>query len=347
MPGFLSDPEDVTIYPTYGYEEEGRWVIPIRLWVHEKEPRVEKAAGRLIGGLAELDDAARANFTARIRSLVADCESREAVELQFDGDASDAVYRVRGDDGSFPRTDLNGLVEGTLSLSSERAAAIAAAQDADDGWLTLRAVSEGHAGSGRVRLLPPTGRAVVSDVDDTIKVTEIPAGKEIVIHNTFFRDFVAAPGMKETYDPLADASFHYVSGGPWQLFEVLHEFLIGNAGFPEGSFHMKNVRENLLELDSWRDLYKLAFTEATFEQKVGQISELMERFRGRRFILIGDSGEKDPEVFREIRDRFGEQVEEIRIRDVVDARTNDARRLAGMTIIEAETIRPGMSVLGD
>jgi len=315
--------------------------------VHEEEPRLEKLARRLIGGLPRLDDAERDNFVARIRSLAADCESREVVELQFDGDDTGALYRVRGADGDFPRTDFNGLVEGTLGLSPDRAAAIAAAQGSESGWLTLRAVSAGHSGVGRVRLLPPTGRSVVSDVDDTIKITEIPAGKEIVIRNTFFRDFVAAPGMRGAYEELGDASFHYVSGGPWQLFEVLHEFLVGQAGFPEGSFHMKNVRANLLEIDSWRDLYKLAFTEATFDQKVAQISELMERFPGRRFVLIGDSGEKDPEVFRAMRTRFGDQVEEIRIRDVVDARTHDADRLADMTIIEAETIRPGMSVLGD
>ncbi len=61
----------------------------------------------------------------------------------------------------------------------------------------------------------------------------------------------------------------------------------------------------------------------------------MGRFPKRRFILIGDSGEKDPEVYREIQRRFPAQVQEIMIRDVTNALANDPARLEGMTVIPA------------
>jgi phosphatidate phosphatase APP1 len=112
------------------------------------------------------------------------------------------------------------------------------------------------------------------------------------------------------------------------LYRPLAEFLFGEAaGFPLGSFHMKSVRKNLLSAGSWEDLQELAEGDATFEQKVEQISEIIERFTGRKFILIGDSGEKDPEVYSEIKTKFPNQVEEIRIRDL------NMARLRGMTIL--------------
>ena len=68
---------------------------------------------------------------------------------------------------------------------------------------------------------------------------------------------------------------------------------------------------------------------------MSQISEIIQRFPERKFILVGDSGEKDPEVYREIKKKFPNQVQEIKIRDVVNDREKNKSRLEGMTIIEA------------
>jgi len=51
--------------------------------------------------------------------------------------------------------------------------------------------------------------SVISDIDDTIKITEIPAGPKVVVWNTFFRDFAAASGMATMYQQeLGAAAFH-------------------------------------------------------------------------------------------------------------------------------------------
>jgi phosphatidate phosphatase APP1 len=71
----------------------------------------------------------------------------------------------------------------------------------------------------------------------------------------------------------------------------------------------------------------------------------MERFPGRRFVLIGDSGEKDPEVYRHVQSQFQTRVQEIVIRDLTNARQLEPGRLAGMTIVEAPTVTVGMSQL--
>jgi hypothetical protein len=117
-----------------------------------------------------------------------------------------------------------------------------------------------------------------------------------------------------------------------------------SAGFPEGTFHMKNARKNLFTVGSWTDLLEFVTNEnLTFEQKIGQISTIFEHFPGRQFIMVGDSGERDPEVYRTIYERYPGQVKEIYIRDVVNDRELRPERLEGMTIIPAPTILRGVT----
>jgi hypothetical protein len=341
---FGPDEEQVTFYPTYGYQQDDHWVIPLRIWVHENRAVMESLITGLAASLGDLLSREIDNFRSRMAEFVADDESGEEVRFAFDNDPENEEYQLQEEGGGFPRSDLNGLLEGFISLSAAKADTLLKRQDSRFGWLTFRAVSRDHTGTGRVRLLSPQGRSVISDIDDTIKVTEIPAGTQIVVRNTFFRDFLAAPDMAKMYQGLGDASFHYVSGGPWQLFKPLARFLLGpTGGFPEGTFHMKNIRKNLLSLDTWRDLRELAGGDATFEQKVTQISEILEKFPARKFILVGDAGERDPEVYTHIRTRFPNQVQEIRIRDVVNDRENRPKRLKGMTILPAPTVLDGVS----
>jgi phosphatidate phosphatase APP1 len=65
----------------------------------------------------------------------------------------------------------------------------------------------------------------------------------------------------------------------------------------------------------------------------------MERLPGRDFILVGDSGEVDVEVYLRMKDLFGTRVKEIRIRDVVnDEAVNNFRFKEVSQIIKAEQI---------
>ena len=188
---------------------------------------------------------------------------------------------------------------------------------------------------------------MISDIDDTIKVTEITAGEPTVLMNTFFRDFAAVSCMAEMYRGVGgDVAFHYVSGGPWQMYRPLDDFLFSDPiVFPLGSFHMKSLRTNVFEKGSYEDAWKIIANgsqQATFEQKLMQIGAIMNHFPGRDFTLIGDSGEKDPEVYKQIREDFPRQVREIVIRVVADQATAASARFGGMILIpsnenEAET----------
>jgi phosphatidate phosphatase APP1 len=102
-------------------------------------------------------------------------------------------------------------------------------------------------------------------------------------------------------------AFHYVSGSPYQLYPALTTFT-RRDGFPEGSFHLRKFR--------LKDRSVLQFFGDPLTFKVETIDPLMRQFPERKFVLVGDSGEHDPEVYAELASRFPSQVAAILIRDV-------------------------------
>jgi phosphatidate phosphatase APP1 len=331
--------KEVTFFPTYGYRDGDAWTVPVRVWVHKRR-RIDHLSDEHIRALLSDDEGGPVpteDEVVRCRQCVADfiADSDSGERVVLLDEAGRELYR-------FPsETNANGLAEGELRLPGDLR-----------GRQTITArveqtIGRDHEGRGRVMLLEPEGRSVVSDIDDTIKVSEIPAGGRIILRNTFLRDYVAAEGMLDRYRAFGDeVSFHYVSGSPWQLFRLLHKFLVEDGGFPEGTFHMKSLRTSPLDLVNFiGDLKKfVSGKDSTKQQKIEQITELMTNLPGRKFTLIGDSGELDPEVFTHIRGERPEQVEKIIIRDVVNARERNRERLAAVDeIIEAPLVEHGRS----
>lgn len=334
----------VTFYNSYAYLDGDEWVIPARVWVHQDRSWLESLSSWTVRIMGEYSPDEMEVYRRRMTDLLADSKWRRTVSIMFEGDPEEHVYRIKNSEGEAPRTDRNGIIEGKIRVPVENAVWMHGHDE--DKKVRIHARSNRYRGGGYVRFMQPNGLSVISDIDDTIKVTEIPAGSRIVVRNTFFREYSAAPGMASMYEQWPEASFHYVSGSPWQLYRSLSGFLFGEeAGFPVGTFHMKNARKNLFTVSSWTDLVEFITNEhLTFEQKIGQITRIFEHFPDRRFIMVGDSGERDPEVYRTIRQRFPDQVKEIIIRDVINDRELRPERLDGMTIEPAPTIRPGISI---
>jgi phosphatidate phosphatase APP1 len=322
---------EVTIYPAYGFLQGTEWVIPLRGWVHQNRRLPDHWINELAQAIINCSDDELGNFGARFDGFSDDSRSNQTVTIQLDGD---------DERSTFQSSDLNGLIEMTVKLRADKAQALAAQQNSTDGWLSFNVVSEGHRGKGRVNLVGPRGLSVVSDIDDTIKVTEVPAGKDVVLKNTFCRPFIALSDMVERYRALGGAAFHYVSGGPCQLYQPLAEFLT-SAGFPPGTLHLNYFPKNFLSEDT-RSLMIDSICGSlsrTYDHKVEQITRLLERFPEREFILVGDSGELDVEVYRRIRELFGARVREIWIRDVINDKAVNEYRLEGVdTIIKPEKI---------
>jgi hypothetical protein len=237
-------------------------------------------------------------FTERARLFMADHKGGRQVVIRL-GDKSYSVGKS-GKDGRF--SGLIHLSEADLAALRSGPSPLCAVLPGDD---TRRF-------SCPVDFFDGQGVTVISDIDDTIKVTQV-RDRQAMFRKTFLEPFAAVPGMADVYRSWAEkskAQFCYVSASPWQLFLPLSEFVQSN-GFPSGTFYLKQFR---LKDESFWGLF-----QNPEKYKPTVIEPLMKRFPHRKFILVGDSGERDPEVYGALARRFPKQVIKIFIRDV----TND------------------------
>ena len=163
---------------------------------------------------------------------------------------------------------------------------------------------------GSSQLVPPTGLSVISDIDDTVKVSDVMDMKRLVRH-TFLEEFSAVPGIPELYQSWRQehgASFHYVSSSPWQLYEELADFF-EREGFPDAAcFHLKSIR--------LKDRTVLNLFEDPMQSKISKISSILDSYPQRQFVMVGDTGERDPEVYGEICRMYPHQIQKVFLRDV-------------------------------
>jgi phosphatidate phosphatase APP1 len=135
----------------------------------------------------------------------------------------------------------------------------------------------------------PMGVSLISDIDDTIKHSAISAGAREIFRNAFIRNFddLTIEGVREWYATMHDmgVKLHYVSNSPWQMYPILTTFF-KMAHLPKGSFHLKQYSGMLQGI-----------FEPVAERKKSSLDKLMRDFPDRKFILVGDSGEADLEVY--------------------------------------------------
>ena len=178
-------------------------------------------------------------------------------------------------------------------------------------WLTWEAVlaeDDPRTVAGRAQLLAETGVSVVTDVDDTIKISNV-ADRRLLLLNTFVKPFLAVPGMADVYQRWAarGAAFHYISASPWQLYVPLDEFR-DDRGFPAGAWDMK--------FSNWKTAPVRKLFSSNTSYKQGKIEPLLKAFPRRRFILVGDAGQHDPEAYGQLARTYPRQVAGIVIRNL-------------------------------
>ncbi|MBU2929145.1 App1 family protein [Winogradskyella psychrotolerans] len=196
----------------------------------------------------------------------------------------------------------------------------------EEGWLSYE-LSYNDIGIKRViqnknkfpgELLIPSQKAefgVASDIDDTILHTGVVSIlKWKVIYNSIFKhakNRIPLEGSAEFYHKLhrgvsgsnANPIF-YVSHSPWNLYRYLELFLRQN-NFPKGPILLRSL-SNLLRKKSHDDK----------PQKQKEILNLLKTYPDLPFILIGDSGEHDPDIYIEIAEEFPDRILAIYLRSV-------------------------------
>ncbi|UJR22869.1 hypothetical protein I4U23_025898 [Adineta vaga] len=186
--------------------------------------------------------------------------------------------------------------------------------------------------TGRIQLIEPSeGISIISDIDDTIKISEV-LDKVRLLANTFISPFKPVPGMPELYQQWQtkniNCTFHYLSGMPDQLYTLTQEFIDINK-FPNGSFHMRHF--------GWAatSLFHFLHSQSTFEHKLSYLRFFLLNTK-RNYVLIGDSGEKDPEIYGTITREYPERIRAIFIRAIQNESFDNQRFLDAFKDISEE-----------
>ncbi len=274
--------------------------------------------GRVLEGspaaAAQDDDTLWDNLLAAYRRLESDEVAGATVEIDFCG----ATRHVQ--------TDSEGFYDLTLEPAS------LAALQPDVPWQT-----------GIVRLIDPfptvpvevaatalvPSRAefgVISDIDDTVLVSEVRnlvrTARLLFLNNArtrlpfpgvpaFYRALQRCAGSPEPATACCNPIF-YVSSSPWNLYDLLIDFMALNE-IPAGPLFLRDFGLHA----------PAAETAGHHGHKLARIEEIFAAFPSLPFVLIGDSGQRDPEIYAEAVRRHGARVRAIYIRDVVEGSRRD------------------------
>lgn len=165
-----------------------------------------------------------------------------------------------------------------------------------------------------LRILPQARIGIISDIDDTILHSGITnwkvAAQLTFLHNARTRKPLA--GVAALYHALqrgvAGAGpnpLFYVSSSPWNLYDLLEDFMDLN-GIPPGPIFLR---------DLGTDPGKFIKTQG-HGHKLERARALITRFPQLRWVLLGDSGQADAELYAEAALEFGDRIAAIYIRDV-------------------------------
>lgn len=195
----------------------------------------------------------------------------------------------------------------------------------DEGWvhyeMSYKTIPSGRTVNHNNRfpgemIIPPLDAeyGIISDIDDTILHTGVVSRFKwrLLVNTLFKRAERRSPleGAAEFYHKLHRGTtgnkanpLYYVSHSPWNLYRYLEHFLTLNK-FPKGPVLLR----------SFSNIFKKRKGEKPQKQK--EIINLLKMYPNMSFILIGDSGEHDADIYIEIAEAYPKRVKAIYLRSV-------------------------------
>jgi phosphatidate phosphatase APP1 len=246
-----------------------------------------------------------------------------------------------------------------IEFASAKSAIAADAQGYFGGWLKsappyntsewhdyraeMKLVSGGKdpvTGSGEIMIPPKSARlAVISDIDDTViqsRVSNfIQAARTIMLGNA--RTRLPFHGVAAFYRALRGGitgeennPVFYVSSSPWNIYDVIAEFM-----------QLQNIPKGPLLLRDWDLSLRSLKSDRHFEHKGVAIRNVLQLYPDLKFVLIGDTSQHDPEIYRRIVAEFPSRIMAIYIRDV----TRNAERTASVKKLADEVVEAGSALV--
>lgn len=189
-----------------------------------------------------------------------------------------------------------------------------------------------HPVHARAPVLVPGAEAevgVISDIDDTVLITGATSLLSIArftfLHNARTRlPFKGVGGLYRALEAGSDGTrrnpFFYVSSSPWNLYDLLVEFF-RHQGLPRGVLLLRDLG---LTEEHW--------LTGDHDHKREKIQAILVTYPHLPFVLLGDSGEDDPEIYAQVAADFPGRIHAVYIRDVTEPpRDGEVRAIAERT----------------
>lgn len=261
-----------------------------------------------------LEDSAMRNFAALYQRLESDEVAGATVRASLGKRTWEAVTDEGGYfhfDVTFPEDPLPGGWR-TVHLELVR----------EEGAAHIKADADIMITAGTARF------GIISDIDDTVLWTNVTNKINMALMLARSNAFTRKPfkGVAAFYEALHNGAagneanpVFYVSNSPWHLFEPLRQFM-QHQNIPKGPILLRELR-----------LRSFLKSETGMAHKLDSIERILTMYPALPFVLIGDSGERDPEIYAEVLRRHPQSVRAIYIRNVNPdpARIEALDKLAG------------------
>jgi phosphatidate phosphatase APP1 len=209
------------------------------------------------------------------------------------------VTIIAGGQERVVRADRGGVVDQRVDV------------DLPPGWHDVVISVDGNEAIAPVFIIDPAVRfGLVSDIDDTVMVTALPR-PFLAAWNTFVLNEHArrpVPGMAVLYERLMNthpgAPVIYLSTGAWNVAPTLSRFLERNL-YPEGA----------LLLTDWGPTPDRLFRSGP-QHKRASLARLAEEFPQLKWLLVGDDGQHDEELYGDFAGEHPESVAAVAIRQL-------------------------------
>ncbi len=192
---------------------------------------------------------------------------------------------------------------------------------------------------GRVLVPPATAKfGVISDLDDTVIVTNVTNRLKMLLTVALLNEHTRLPfkGVAAFYQALQNGApgtennpIFYVSSSPWNLYPPLTEFLRIHD-IPLGALFLKDFGNHTVFASGDHQSHKL-----------NSIETILNTYPHLPFVLIGDSGEQDPEIYRAVVGKYPERIRAIYNRSI----NTKAERLQAIDRLIAEVSETGCQLV--
>lgn len=186
--------------------------------------------------------------------------------------------------------------------------------DLPTGWHKYKVALNGKEKKGEILHPMKSTTAVISDIDDTVLISHstdfLRKMNLLLFRNAHTRKLTPlikdwTRHFQDFNEQVSPKDFFYVSNSEWNLYDFLRDFFTINK-LPKGVFFLQRLRKGL------KDLVKTG--RINTNHKWDTIQFLFEFYPDKQFILVGDNGQKDIDIYCRICKIFPDRVRGVMIR---------------------------------